>query len=100
MQVHCRMPATSPPAFGLQSRTGFTPPTLTGHPELGLSFQRLSWRRFFCQADQLDLLHTFDRRRLVTMGQKPLDQQMQFLRQHRLQQHMERRLAHGRNCLG
>jgi hypothetical protein len=45
-------------------------------------------------------LDRFDRRRLITVGQKPLDQQMQLLRQDWLQQHMERRLAHGRNCLG
>ena len=50
MQVHCRMPATSPLASALQSRTGFNPPTLTGHPELGLFLQRLSSRRFFFSA--------------------------------------------------
>ena len=31
----------------LQPQTGFTPPTLTGHPELGLSSGAPSWGAFF-----------------------------------------------------
>ena len=68
------MPATFPLASALQSRTGFNPPTLTGHPELGLSSSAFHRGAFFRHADQLDLLDTFDRRRLITMRQKSFDQ--------------------------
>jgi hypothetical protein len=100
MQAHCRLPATSPLASALQSRTGFNPPTLTGHPELGLSSSASIEALFFTASIRLTSLDTFDRGRLITVGQKPFDQQMQFLRQDRLQQHMERCLAHGRNGFG
>jgi hypothetical protein len=99
--VHCRMPATSPLASALQSRTGFNPPDLKWSSRTRSVLQRLPSRRFFFAASiSLMPLDRFDRHRLVTVAQKPLDQQMQFLRQHRLRQHMDRRLAHGRNCFG
>lgn len=82
----------SPPlASVLQSRTGFNPPTLTGHPELGLSSSASHRGAFFVVSATLPCgSGALDRNRLVTGRQKPFDQQVQFLRQHGLQQHMQR----------
>ena len=59
------MPATSPLASALQSRTGFNPPTLTGHPEPGPFSSASHSRRFICRVGNITV-------RLRRVGLRPV----------------------------
>src|SRR5437867_9478715 len=89
-------------------QTGFTPPTLTGHPELGLSSKRPSRGAFFgyrlynngTASLRSIRTRTVAAARIACRGDQPVRHRFELLRQHWLEQEFEAGSAQQVECRG